>query len=162
MGSHSFWYSVAAQHVSFGDVGPHIFWATVSRLGCCELPNCPHKLTKAAERWLGGGAAFGRLQLHARVTSAADRSCRCALVAAAVVPLSGCRHGRRPLQLRVISLGSRERQCCHFARSGTNTMLRRFDRIKKFWSSYASSVRSRPVLGNRILSNSISSSNSGA
>ena len=35
-------------------------------------PNCPDKLTKAAEPWLGGGAAFGRLQLHARVTSAAS------------------------------------------------------------------------------------------
>ena len=23
------------------------------------LPNNPHKLTKTAERWLGGGAAFG-------------------------------------------------------------------------------------------------------
>ena len=34
-------------------------------------PIFPHKLTKAAEPWLGGGAAFGRLQLHARGTSAA-------------------------------------------------------------------------------------------
>ena len=25
-------------------------------------PNCPHKLTKTAEPWLGGGAAFGRLR----------------------------------------------------------------------------------------------------
>ena len=53
-----------------------------------SLPNYPHKLTKAAEPWLGGGAAFGRLQLHARVTSAAVRSCHFVLVAAAVVPLS--------------------------------------------------------------------------
>jgi len=64
-------------------------------------PNCPHKLTKAAEPWLGGGAALGRLQLHARVTAAAVRSCHCVLVAAAAVPLPGGRHGRRLLQLRV-------------------------------------------------------------
>jgi hypothetical protein len=38
-------------------------------------PNNPHKLTKAAERWLGGGAAFGRLQLHG-VMAAAHRSLR--------------------------------------------------------------------------------------
>jgi hypothetical protein len=36
-------------------------------------PNNPHKLTKAAEPWLGGGAAFGRLQLHG-VMAAAHRS----------------------------------------------------------------------------------------
>jgi len=53
------------------------------------LPNDPHKLTKAAERWLGGGAASGRLQLHAGVTSAAVRSSRFALVAAAAAPLLG-------------------------------------------------------------------------
>src|ERR1044071_6611691 len=28
----------------------------------CLPPNCPHKLTKTAEPWLGGGAAFGRLR----------------------------------------------------------------------------------------------------
>src|ERR1043165_8394308 len=27
-----------------------------------EASNCPHKLTKTAEPWLGGGAAFGRLR----------------------------------------------------------------------------------------------------
>src|ERR1051325_632580 len=27
-----------------------------------RLPNCPHKLTKPADPWLGGGAAFGRLR----------------------------------------------------------------------------------------------------
>src|ERR1051325_1043427 len=27
-----------------------------------RLPNCPHKLTKTADPWLGGGAAFGRLR----------------------------------------------------------------------------------------------------
>jgi nitrate reductase NapE component len=37
---------------------------------------------------VGGGAAFGRLPLHARVSSAAVRSCHFVLVAAAVVPLS--------------------------------------------------------------------------
>src|ERR1051325_11689503 len=67
-------------------------------------PNCPHKLTKAAEPWLGGGAALGGSELHARGTSAAVRSCHFVLVAAAGVPLSGCRHGRRSLQLRVIAL----------------------------------------------------------
>ena len=55
--------------------------------------NYPHKLAKTAEPWLGGGAAFGRLELHARVTSAAVRSCRCALVAAAAAPLSGAGTG---------------------------------------------------------------------
>jgi hypothetical protein len=50
-------------------------------------PNYPHKLTKTAEPWLGGGAAFGRLQLHARGTSAALRSRHFVLVAAAAVPL---------------------------------------------------------------------------
>jgi len=78
---------------------------TLLRVSSREKPaNCPHKLTKAAEPWLGGGAAFGQLQLHARVTPAADRSCRCALVVAAAVPLSGRGHGWRPLQLRVITL----------------------------------------------------------
>src|ERR1044071_3021684 len=69
-----------------------------------KLPNCPHKLTKTAEPWLGGGAPLGRLQLPARVTSAADRSCHFVLVAAAVVPLSRGRRGGRFLQLRVITL----------------------------------------------------------
>jgi len=72
-------------------------------------PNCPHKLTKAAEPWLGGGAALGRLQLHARVTSAAVRSCHFVLVAAAVVPLSRGRRGGRSLQLRVIALDAQTR-----------------------------------------------------
>ena len=40
-------------------------------------PNYPHKLTKTAEPWLGGGAALGGSELHARVTSAAVRSCHC-------------------------------------------------------------------------------------
>ena len=40
-----------------------------------QRANYPHKLTKAAERWLGGGAAFGRLQLHG-VMAAAHRSLR--------------------------------------------------------------------------------------
>jgi hypothetical protein len=52
-----------------------------------KLPNCPHKLTKTAEPWLGGGAAWGGSELHARVTSAAVRSCHFVLVAAAAVPL---------------------------------------------------------------------------
>jgi len=52
-----------------------------------RAPNDSHKLPKAAERWLGGGAAFGRLQLRARVTPAAIRSCHFVLVAAAAAPL---------------------------------------------------------------------------
>ena len=48
--------------------------------------NCPHKLTKTAEPWLGGGAALGGSELHAGVTSAAVGSRRCALVAAAAAP----------------------------------------------------------------------------
>ena len=70
-----------------------------------SLPNCPHKLTKAAEPWLGGGAASGGSELHARVTSAAVRSCHFVLVAAAAAPLSCGRHGGRLLQLRVSALG---------------------------------------------------------
>ena len=70
-------------------------------------PNCPHKLTKTAEPWLGGEAALGGSELHGRVTSAAVRSRHCMLVAAAAAPLSGSRHGRRLLQLRVIALGGR-------------------------------------------------------
>ena len=68
-------------------------------------PNYPHKLTKTAEPWLGGGAALGGSELHARVTSAAVRFRHCVLVAAAAAPLQGGRHGRRLLQLRVIALG---------------------------------------------------------
>jgi len=52
-------------------------------------PNCPHKLTKTAELWLGGGAALGGSELHARVTSAAVRSRHFVLVAAAAAPLPG-------------------------------------------------------------------------
>ena len=50
-------------------------------------PNDPHKLTKAAEPWLGGGAAWGGSELHARGTPAAVRSFHFVLVAAAVAPL---------------------------------------------------------------------------
>jgi hypothetical protein len=53
---------------------------------CPEPPNCPHKLTKTAEPWLGGGAAWGGSELHAAVTSAAVRSRHCMLVAAAAAP----------------------------------------------------------------------------
>src|ERR1051325_4331132 len=70
-----------------------------------RAPNCPHKLTKTAEPWLGGGAALSGSELHAAVTSAAVRSRRGALVAAAAAPSVGGRHGRRSLQLRVIALG---------------------------------------------------------
>ena len=70
-----------------------------------RAPNCPHKLTKTAEPWLGGGAALSGSELHAAVTSAAVRSRYCMLVAAAAAPSVGDRHGRRSLQLRVSSLG---------------------------------------------------------
>ena len=52
-----------------------------------EAPNYPHKLTKTAEPWLGGGAASGGSELLASVTSAAVRSCQFVLVAAAAAPL---------------------------------------------------------------------------
>jgi hypothetical protein len=51
-----------------------------------KRPNCPHKLTKTAEPWLGGGAASGGSELRAGVTSAAVRSWYCMLVAAAAAP----------------------------------------------------------------------------
>ena len=51
--------------------------------------NDPHKLTKAADPLARRRSRLGRLQLHARGTSAAVRSCRYALVAAAAAPLSG-------------------------------------------------------------------------
>jgi hypothetical protein len=72
---------------------------------CHKPANCPHKLTKTAEPWLGGGAALSGSELHAAVTSAAVRSRYCMLVAAAAAPSVGDRHGRRSLQLRVSSLG---------------------------------------------------------
>jgi len=46
-------------------------------------PNDPHKLTKAAEPWLGGGAASGGSKLHGGM-AAAHRSLR------------GKRQSRRP------------------------------------------------------------------
>jgi len=88
-------------------------------------PNDPHKLTKAAERWLGGGAASGRLRtargrhvgcFWLRPLRVRRRSRRAA---------RGGRHGGRLLQLRVIALGGQEpilmiqlpmahsRQACH-------------------------------------------------
>src|ERR1043165_9307184 len=74
---------------------------------CHKPANYPHKLTKTAEPWLGGGAALSGSELHAGVTSAALRSSRCALVAAAAAPPEGGRHGGRSLQLRVIALARR-------------------------------------------------------
>src|SRR4029079_16307962 len=62
---------------------------------------------------------LGRLELRARVTSAAVRSCHCVLVAAAAAPLPGGRPGGRVLSLRVSTLGSREHECCHFAPSSS-------------------------------------------
>src|ERR1051326_2654451 len=69
--------------------------------------NCPHKLTKTAVPWLGGGATSGASELRAGVTSAAVRFRYCMLVAAAAAPPEGGRHGGRLLQLRVITLGGR-------------------------------------------------------
>src|ERR1051325_3192454 len=42
-----------------------------------RAPNCPHKLTKTAEPWLGGGAALSGSDLHAAAASAAVRSRYC-------------------------------------------------------------------------------------
>ena len=80
---------------------------------CHKPANYPHKLTKTAEPWLGGGAALSGSELHAGVTSAALRSSRCALVAAAAAPPVGGRRGGRLLQLRVIALGG----CMSWVRS---------------------------------------------
>jgi len=52
-------------------------------------PNDPHKLTKAAGPLARRPSRLGRLELHARGTSAAVRSCHCVLVAAAAAPLTG-------------------------------------------------------------------------
>jgi len=52
-------------------------------------PNDPHKLTKAAGPLARRRSRLGRLQLHARGTSAAVRSRRCVFVAAAAAPLPG-------------------------------------------------------------------------
>jgi hypothetical protein len=56
-------------------------------------PNYPHKLTKTADPLARRRSRLGRLELHARVTSAAVRSRRCVLVAAAAAPLSGAGTG---------------------------------------------------------------------
>jgi len=61
-------------------------YRALSSRTAATAPNCPHKLTKTAEPWLGGGAALSGSELHAGVTSAALRSRRCALVAAAAAP----------------------------------------------------------------------------
>ena len=73
--------------------------------------NCPHKLTKTAEPWLGGGAASGGSELHARGTSAAVRSCHCVVSRGSRRAASGGRQGRRLLQLRVSTLGRLSEQC---------------------------------------------------
>ena len=97
--------------------------------------NYPHKLTKTAEPWLGGGAASGGSELHARVTSAAVRSCHFVLVAAAAAPLFGGRDGGRSLQLRVSALaGLRE---LRENTAPSNSICRechiRLDRTKPVW-----------------------------
>src|ERR1051325_9581163 len=71
-------------------------------------PNCPHKLTKTADPWLGGGPPCGRRQpprpRHVGCSSLPPlRVSRGSRRAA-----SGGRHGRRFLQLRVITLGGRD------------------------------------------------------
>jgi len=63
-------------------------------------PNYPHKLTKAAERWLGGGAASGGSELHG-VTPAALRSLRITRQSRRLPCRSAARRLRRLLQLRV-------------------------------------------------------------
>ena len=50
----------------------------------------------------------GRLQLHARVMSAAVRSCHCVLGRGSRHAAVGGRRGRRPLQLRVIMLARQD------------------------------------------------------
>src|ERR1051325_5943607 len=114
-----------------------------------EAPNCPHKLTKTAEPWVGGGAALGGSNCTPASRRLPVRSCHCVLVAAGAAPLSSGRRGGRLLQLRVITLGRRAHPCCYFARAGTNPVLRRFDRAQKFRSLFASSVKLQRVLGNR-------------
>jgi hypothetical protein len=51
--------------------------------------NCPHKLTKTAGPLARRQSRLGGSELHARVTSAAVRSCHWVLVAAAAAPRSG-------------------------------------------------------------------------
>jgi hypothetical protein len=69
-----------------------------------ERANCPHKLTKTAEPWLGGGAAFGRLR------TARGRHVGCSSLPPLHVSrgsrraAQGGRNGRRLLQLRVSTL----------------------------------------------------------
>ena len=71
-----------------------VLWRMAVNLPIVRRPsNCPHKLTKTAEPWRGGGAALGGSELHARGTSAAVRSRHCMLVAAAAAPPVGGRHG---------------------------------------------------------------------
>jgi hypothetical protein len=67
-------------------------------------PNYPHKLTKTAEPWLGGGAASGGSELRARVTSAAVRSCHCMFSRGSRRAAFRGRRARRFLQLRVSTL----------------------------------------------------------
>ena len=52
--------------------------------------NCPHKLTKTAEPWLGGGAASGRLR------TARGRHVGCTWL----LPLRVSRRSRRAAQVR--------------------------------------------------------------
>src|ERR1700740_1173765 len=64
-----------------------VLWRVAVTLPIVRRPsNCPHKLTKTAEPWLGGGAALGGSELHARGTSAAVRACHCVLVGGGRVP----------------------------------------------------------------------------
>ena len=68
--------------------------------------NYPHKLTKTAEPWLGGGAASGGSNCTPASRRLPVRSCHCVLVAAAAALLFWGRHGERLLQLRVSALGA--------------------------------------------------------
>ena len=72
-----------------------------------QLPSQADKNRRALAR---RRSRLGGSELHARGTSAAVRSCRCVLVAAAAAPLPGGRHGRRFLQLRVSALARQARE----------------------------------------------------
>src|ERR1051325_11113767 len=65
----------------------------------------PSQANKPAEPWLGGGAASGGSELHARVTSAASSLLPQRVSRGSRRAASRGRHGWRLLQLRVITLG---------------------------------------------------------
>jgi hypothetical protein len=74
-------------------------------------PNCPHKLTKTAEPWLGGEPPLGGSNCTPASRRLQFAPATAFLVAAAAAPLPGGRHGGRLLQLRVSTLARRELAC---------------------------------------------------